>query len=245
MKKILVLTLLLSGLYAVKAQVNFVWGNQFGTSEDDKARSLAIDLSGNIFVFGKTNGQIGTMLNGKSDGFIAKIDSAANVLWKIQLGSSEEDEITKGATDKMGNLYITGFTGISGENLLNKDILVAKINGDGKIDWQKKYGTPKNDVGWGIAVSDNGDIYVTGETEGRMADTAFGDKDCFILNLDNEGSQQNVVQFGTPAIDWGVGITIEMDSLIYVCGCTGGDLVKANAGNGDIFWGIFSKQHLN
>ena len=78
MKKIFVLLFLnLCTMFSVKAQVYFMWGKQLGSAKDDKPRNLAADLSGNIYVFGKTKGTIGNINNGKSDGFIIKIDSTA------------------------------------------------------------------------------------------------------------------------------------------------------------------------
>jgi hypothetical protein len=66
--------------------------------------------------------------------------------------------------------------------------------------------------------------------------------DCFILHLDNNGNQLNVLQFGTPGNDEGYGLTIAQNAEIYVCGLTEGNLAAENAGKFDLFWGIFSKQ---
>ena len=241
MKKFVIFILVfLGGMQFIKAQVNFMWGKQFGVTQDDKARNLVNDNFGNIYVFGKTNGVIGEQSFGKADGFIVKLDSAAKVIWKIQIGTTENDDLLKGVTDESGNLYVTGVTGLSGNQLINNDILVIKINSDGKLAWQKQFGTENNDIGLDIAVLNEGDIYVAGETEGTLADTSYGNKDCLILHLDNEGNQLDAIQFGTSANDGIYGMTIKDNSKIYVCGATGGDLVKNNAGGMDILWGILS-----
>ena len=69
MKKFVIFILVfLGGMQFIKAQVNFMWGKQFGVTQDDKARNLVNDNFGNIYVFGKTNGVIGEQSFGKADG---------------------------------------------------------------------------------------------------------------------------------------------------------------------------------
>ncbi|MEJ2055433.1 MAG: SBBP repeat-containing protein [Calditrichaceae bacterium] len=242
-KHVIFILIILGGMYSIKAQVNFIWGKQIGVAQDDKARNLVNDNFGNIYIFGKTNGIIGEQSFGKEDGFIIKLDSTAKLIWKIQIGTPEKDDLLKGATDDLGNLYVTGYAGMSGNQLVNRDILVIKINNKGKIAWQKQFGTEANDIGSDIAVSSDGDIYVTGETEGTLADTSYGDKDCVILHLDNAGNQLDAIQFGTPAADGIYGMTIKNDSRIYVCGSTAGDLVKSNAGVGSTNGDLGAKQN--
>ena len=244
MKKnlLIILTLILS-INTVGAQVDFIWGKQFGSDRDERTRNLMIDSSNNVYVFGKTNGKVGRKNFGKYDGFIVKIDSAANTLWALQIGAKEEDDLFNAAIDRFGNLYVTGYTGVKTKNpsILNTDVLVVKINSNGKIVWQKQFGTDSLDIGGSIAVNTKGDIYIVGSTKGVMGDASEGGTDCFILHLDNEGHQLNVLQFGTSADEQGYGITMGTDHNIYVCGTTEGNLAAENAGNSDIFWGIFSK----
>jgi hypothetical protein len=242
-KRFLFILMLFFFIRTVSAQVDFVWGKQFGTNSDERTRNLMVDSFNNVYVFGKTNGKVGKENFGKYDGFIVKIDSAANTIWSKQVGSKEDDDLTYAAIDGLGNLYVTGHIGVDAKNtsIPNIDILVVKINSNGENVWQKQYGTDSSDVGGSIAVSTKGDIYVIGSTKGVMGNTSNGKTDCVILHLDNEGNQLNILQFGTSSDDQGYGITIGMDSNIYVCGTTEGDLAGDNAGKSDIFWGIYSK----
>jgi hypothetical protein len=244
MKKnlLFILTLFLS-ISTASAQVDFVWGKQFGTDSDERTRNLMVDSFSNVYVFGKTQGKVGKENFGKYDGFIVKIDSAANTIWAKQVGSKEEDDLIHADIDKWGNIYATGFIGVDSKNtaIPNMDILVIKIKSNGEIVWQKQFGTDRADFGGSIAVTNEEEIYVIGSTEGDMGNISKGKTDCFILRLDNEGNQLNILQFGTPADDQGYGITIGKDSKIYVCGTTEGNLAGSNAGKSDIFWGIYSK----
>jgi hypothetical protein len=225
------------------AQVDFVWGRQFGSDRDERTRNLIIDSSNNIYVFGKTNGKVGKENFGKYDGFIVKIDSVANTIWSLQIGSKGEDDLFNAAVDGFGNLYVTGYIGVDSENTStsNIDILVVKIDSNGEIVWRKQYGTDSADIGGNITVNVGGDIYVIGSTKGVMGKTSMGKTDCVILHLDNEGNQLDVLQFGTSADEQGYGISTGTDSNIYVCGTTEGNMAAENAGKSDIFWAVFTQ----
>jgi len=243
-RNLLFVILVILSVDNINAQVDFVWGKQFGTEKDDKTRNLVANSSGDIYVLGKTKGKIGKENFGKNDGFVTKIDSVACTVWSIQIGSEEEDELKHAAIDKSGNLYVTGFIGTDAQNssVSNSDILVVKLRSNGEIVWQKQYGTDSIDIGENIVVFSNGDIYITGTTRGSMGSTPKGKDDCFILRLDSLGNQLVVVQFGTAADDMGLGITVGADSYIYLCGATKGNLAAKNGGKFDLFWAIFSKE---
>ena len=243
-KNIFLIFLFLQSVFDLNAQVDFIWGKQFGTDKDDKTRNLVVDSSSNIYVVGKTKGVIGKENFGKNDGFIVKIDSAANTIWSIQIGSIEDDEFTYVTVDKSGNIYATGFMGVAEKNKLtkNQDILVVKLNSDGEIIWQKQYGTDSTETAGNIVVDTNGEIYIAGSTRGVMGSESKGQDDCFILHLDNDGNQLNVLQFGTSGEDLGTGITIGHNGKIYVSGSTTGNMAADNLGQFDLFWGCFSKK---
>jgi len=69
---------------------NFLeWSCQFGTSSTEKARGMATDSSGNVYVTGYTKGNLDNKTNaGDLDLFVVKYDSAGVKQWTEQLGSS-------------------------------------------------------------------------------------------------------------------------------------------------------------
>jgi hypothetical protein len=242
-QNLLIALILVLTMGATKAQVDFIWGKQFGTSKDEKARNIISDTKGNVYIFGKTKGDLGEPNLGNDDGFVVKVDSTANIVWRVQVGSTEDDDIKQAVADNFGNVYITGQIGISERDALVKqnDILVVKIDSLGNIVWQKQFGTDSTDIGRNIIVDSKGDLYVIGDTWGAMGKESKGKADCFILHLDNNGIQLEVMQFGTSGDDGIWGIDIGNDSRLYVCGFTQGNLVKEKSGDSDAFWGVFSK----
>ena len=241
MKKYLFsIILFLLSICTASAQVDFIFGKQFGTSEDDKTRNLVTDSLGNIYVLGKTKGAIGEENYGKNDGFILKIDSTANIIWAKQIGSTEDDELVHATIDRSGNIYIIGVIGVDEKN--TSDVLVAKLDTKGEIIWEKQFGTDSTDIGANIVIDKNEDIYIIGYTKGSLVGASHGKNDCFILHLDKYGNKLNAVQFGTPGNDVIAGITLGQNSKIYVCGATEGNMVVKNKGAYDLIWGIFSKE---
>jgi len=203
---------------------------------------LVADASGNVYVVGKTMGKLGQQYYGKSDGFIFKVDSTARLLWSLQIGSKEDDELKHADVDASGNLYVTGY--ICPDDVSRPkdiDVLVIKVDGNGKTVWKKTFGTDSPDVGENIVVDKDGSLYITGSTKGIMTGRSFGQEDFFILHLDSSGNVIHKFQFGTPKYDQCSGITIGEDDKVLVCGTTEGSLAVPNSGGSDMFWGVFTK----
>jgi hypothetical protein len=228
--------------FNISAQTNFIWGKQYGSDKEETAFTPVTDQNGNVYLAGTTKGILSTSGFGKSDGFVTKLDSTGNIIWTKQIGTPEDDAINWLTIDQSGNLYVTGKTkGVLNEkNFGREDILVAKLDNAGTIEWQKQYGSDSTDVGNDIYLDDLGNIYITGLTKGLFGKSAFGKADCFILKLDNKGSKLFTCQFGTPGDEMCSGITVDGASNIYVCGSTSGDLATKNIGKNDAFIAKFN-----
>ena len=83
---------------------------QFGTPSGDSGFAVAVDASGNVYVAGSTNGDLGGPNAGLSDGFARKYDPFGTPLWTQQFGTSSGDRISASAADASGNLYVVGET---------------------------------------------------------------------------------------------------------------------------------------
>lgn len=202
------------------------WGKMLGSDREEYVLNHVVDDAGNIYVSGKTTGNIGGENSGKNDGFITKLDNSGNHIWSQHFGSEGEDDIQWSAIDKSGNIYITGFTtgSFSGNNHGKEDIIIVKYTSEGKQEWKKQIGTDSTDIAKGICIGSGENIYVTGVTGGKLGDTSFGRNDCFIIRLDKEGKILKTLQFGTAADDFGYSVVPGMDKDIYACGTTHGEL---------------------
>lgn len=239
------LAILLLGVFTnfANSQTNFKWGKLFGSKNDEYVLNHLNDINGNIYVAGKTNGVIEIKNFGKNDGFLTKIDSSGNIIWSRQFGTPEEEDVQWCAMDNLGGIYLTGSTtgDLDGKNAGKEDIFVVKYNSDGKKLWSKQFGSDSTDIARSIYVNKNGDVYITGDTRGRLGQTTSGSNDCFIMKLDTNGNRVFTKQFGTSRDDSGYCITGGKGSDILIGGITWGDLSGKNKGFIDSFTGQFTE----
>src|SRR5512133_258095 len=242
-KKALILYIFLTMiLTSLKSQPAFIWGKQLGSVKGEYSLNHVVDANGNIYVTGKTSGDLGGKNLGKNDGFITKIDSSGVTIWTRQFGSDGDEDIQWSAIDKKGNVYITGWTtgAIINKNFGREDIFVVKYDSTGDLLWSKQFGTDSTDLAKGIYSDKDGIVYITGSTAGMLGKESFGKSDGIILKLDSNGNQIHVTQFGTPSDDLGYYITGGNDSDVFICGTTWGDLSGKNKGLIDGFTGHFT-----
>ena len=86
------------------------WSKQFGTSGQDDARGVSVDLFGNVFVTGNTSGAIGPEYFGDQDMFLVKFNQDGSKLWSKQLGTLYYDSGMDLSTDSLGNIFVGGVT---------------------------------------------------------------------------------------------------------------------------------------
>jgi hypothetical protein len=226
----------------IKSQNTTNWGKQFGSEMEEYVMNHLIDPYGNVFIAGKTTGSMFGKNLGKNDGFLTKIDNMGNIVWTRQFGTSGEEDIQWSALDNNGNIYITGSTtGLLNEKYYGKeDIFVIKYTPGGEIEWTRQFGTDSLDIAKGICTDKKGFIYLTGVTTGKLAQSAFGKTDFFLMKLDSKGNIILASQYGTQENDLGYAINGGNDSDVFICGTTWGDLKGKNKGFIDGFTGHFS-----
>src|SRR5436190_18336084 len=106
--------------------------------------SLLFILSGTVNIFSQSFGQE----------WASRYNGTANSIdWAYAI-----------ATDNSGNIYVTGYSTISGAG---KDMLTIKYDASGSILWTRNYNGPVNggDYSFSIAVASSGNVYVTGRSD--------------------------------------------------------------------------------
>jgi hypothetical protein len=243
--RITISVILLAAFINVKSQTNFVWGKQFGSTDEDYTLNHVTDKDGNIYVSGKTKGSMDGQNLGENDGYIIKMDSLSNTIWSKQFGTPQNDDVQWSAIDEKGCVYITGITlgSMEGKNMGKEDIFVVKYNPDGKMAWTRQFGTDSTDMAQGIYADQKGGIYIAGGTMGIMGEKSYGSMDGIIMKINENGQKIFVSQFGTSGNDNAVGISGDGKS-VFITGTTWGDLGGKNQGMIDAFAGIFSDAGL-
>jgi uncharacterized delta-60 repeat protein len=174
----------------------------------DVGYGIAVDGSGNVYVTGQANPGGAT-----SYVFIAKYDTSGVIQWQRTLDTGLVTDIGYGiAVDTTGNVYVTGQANTSTASYA----FIAKYDTSGTIQWQRKLDTASQpDIGYGIAVDGNANVYITGQ-----ANTANA-ADVFIAKYDTSGViqwQRSLNTASVSAPDMGRGIAVDGSGNVYVTG---------------------------
>ena len=110
-----------------------LWIKQFGTASDDYGRGIGVDSSGNSYVMGHTDGDLGGSNAGNNDVFVTKYDTDGSQMWIRQIGTAGYDYGNGIAVDSAGKSYVTGETNgnLGGTNLgLGYDVFIWALVDD-------------------------------------------------------------------------------------------------------------------
>lgn len=212
-----------------------IWIKQFGTAKNDEAYSIASDPRGNVYLTGKTEGNLVRPNLGSEDAWVIKLNTNGRTLWQKQLGTARGDEAFNIALDRRGNAYVTGYTGGSlatPNPKREEEVWVAKYSVNGRLLWRKQFGSTGFDVAEGIAVDQAGSAYITGYTDRNL----FGDNagttgtyDAWVVKYAADGRQTWSEQFGSSQFDASLDITVDQRGNAYTTGYTNGNLVNPNS----------------
>jgi hypothetical protein len=244
---------------------NFLWAKNMGGSSTDIGYGVTVDGSGNVYATGEFNsatadfnpGGGGGMLTpvGGTDVFLAKYDAGGNFLWAKNMGGSNTDIGYDLTVDGKGNVCMTGRfnsatadfnPGGSGGTLLTAggiDIFVARYDSGGNFLWAKSMGGSGIDIGYGIAMDNNGDAYVTGYFSSATADfnpggsggtltnnTNTGRSDVFLAKYGVGGSFLWAKSMGGSFNDIGYGVAVDPSGNVYGSGYFSSNTADFNPG---------------
>lgn len=167
---------------------NFDWILSVSGESSDRGIALASDNANNIYATGYYKGTVtlgGTTLNsvgGSQDIFLAKLNSAGDVLWFKSFGGAALETVTGIAVKDGSNIALVGqFNGTStwgATNLISNeflntgnqgtDIFLATLDIDGNFQSVKHISTADNDIASEVAFSDAGKKYFAMNGSGAL-----------------------------------------------------------------------------
>lgn len=182
-------------------------------------------------------------------------------MWSKRFGGDGEDVGYRVAVDYEGNVCLAGYFSSStidfgGGELKNAgewDIFLAKFDRDGRHVWSKRFGGEGIDNAGGLALDEDGNVYLTGSFESPTINFGGGDlgnaghSDIFLAKFDRDGRHQWSKAFGARGADWVVDVAVDHEGNAYVTGhfsssalsFGGGEL--QNRGVEDIFVAKFNR----
>jgi len=161
------------------------WIQQFGTSVIDLGRGVAVDASANVYMVGFTTGSLGGTNAGNYDAYLRKWDSSGTHIWTQQYGTSVQDYAQDVAISPTGNVLVTGYTqgALVGTNAGMTDAYARKFNSGGTHQWTQQWGTATQDLGFGVVVDANANVYAVGSTQGALVGTNAGVQDVYVIQI--------------------------------------------------------------
>lgn len=162
---------------------NFLWAVNSGISINASLYDIKINNANELLVSGSFSGQgdfnFGPgnyTLNstGSSDGFIIKMDLNANLFWVKQFGNTGVCLVDEIISDDFNSIYLNGnFSGTIDfnpnagvSNLTSngqRDIFILKLDNNGNLIWNSRFGGSNYDWDKGISINQQGDVFSIGE----------------------------------------------------------------------------------
>jgi hypothetical protein len=205
-------------------------------NNSDIGADLAMDKNGNVYatggyqgnaVFGATT--LAPLGGYGSDIYLAKFRPDSTVAWAVRAGGSNDDNGISVAVDTSGNAYITGYFNLSATFYgtdafsINKtatgggngyDMFVAKYNTNGIL---QSVVTIPADYGYGIAVDNAGNAYVTGEFSESFSINGNpyspnGNMDAYLVKINAGGAVAWFKPFGGTGKDEGSSVFFDVSS---------------------------------
>jgi uncharacterized protein (DUF2147 family) len=210
-----------------------LWNKQWGTLQSEWGMSITIDSTDNLYMTGPVN--FGNM-------YLRKYTTDGTLIWDKEWGSLDSDSPYKVVIDSSSNLYISGFTSgsLDGPNAGAYDLFLTKFSYEGTHLWNRQWGTDDYEECSDLKIDSNGNIYITGYTDGSFDGTNAGYADICLTKFSSDGTHLWNKQWGTSEDDYAGSLVIDSSNNIYITGYTEGSIDGTNAGFNDIVLTKFS-----
>lgn len=199
------------------------FNRQIGTINTMRPFAISATAAG-VYVVGSTNVALsGQTSAGGTDAFIQRYDTAGNLLWTRQFGTSSYDDAVGVAADTTG-VYLAGNTlsSLQGQTSAGgPDAYLRKYDVNGNALWTRQVGTGLTDAGRAVAADASG-VYFAGWVGSVLAgQVGAGGEDAFLQKYDANGALLWTRQFGSEAFDNPAAVSLD-GSGVYVTGTTAG-----------------------
>lgn len=157
---------------------NVVWQKTYNEAGTNGANSIAPTSNGGYIVAGA----IGAFGGRAIDAWVMKLDGAGNAVWyEIYQWLGKRWAFSIKPTPD-GGYIVAGSILFFDER--GSEAWVMKLNGAGKVSWQKTYGGSGDDQAKSIALTSDGGYIIAGSTKSFGA----GSNDVWVLKLDGAGN---------------------------------------------------------
>src|SRR4051812_46037531 len=198
-------------------------------SRSTSARDIATDSLSFIYVTGSTDGNLAPTHTGGNDPYLMKYDTAGNVVWAREFGSTNSDYAQAVAADSLNNVVVVGdtFGSLAATSLGGQDAFVRKYDSAGNTLWTRQYGSAKEDEARGAATDFAGNVFVTGSS---YTPGLSNSADAYLRKYDTSGNLVWQKTIDSTADDYGYTVATDALGSSYVAGITYGSLASPKFG---------------
>ncbi|MCS7153071.1 MAG: gliding motility-associated C-terminal domain-containing protein [Bacteroidia bacterium] len=242
-----------------------VWGRYHGGSGEEGfyAVSVATDDMGNAYIASYTTSTNLPVLNahqptyggGPCDAFMARFDTAGNVVWSTYYGGTGDDGFNKyfaNSIRRTANLFLVAGVTDSPNNIASAGAYQTTLGGgfdaflvcfdeNGVQQWATYYGGPDDDYGYSVGGDGGTGFYLAGftlsavgiATAGAYDETHNGGRDAFIVKFRCDGTRVWGTYYGGFDIDEGWAVVSNGRGSLYLAGATSSSTGIASPGAHD------------
>jgi outer membrane protein assembly factor BamB len=175
--------------------------------------------------------------------YVDKLNRDGSTAWSTRITPVTIDAVNAVALSPKGELFVAGatFLQLGTMSFGQQDAFVVKIDkATGDKIWAAQAGSRDSDFATAMAIDDDGNIYVAGETffPTDPNDPGIGNFDPFAMKFDSQGTLLSTWRAGTDQDEFVTSLVADSCGHVYVGGQTKGTLVHGvpgNAGGWDMF----------
>ena len=198
--------------YLVKltSQGDIEWTLTVGDTSSERAYSVIQTSDGGYAIAGS----VASFGQGGSDVYVVKIDSNGNLQWTRAIGGTDNDIAKSIIQTSDGGYLVAGVTYSFGQGLA--DVYLVKLNGTGNVQWTRTIGGTDWDGSEAVIQTADGGYAIVGQS----ASFGQGNRDVYVIKLDNGGNVQWAKTIGGADWEWGNAIIQLADGGFVVAGST-------------------------
>jgi len=208
---------IIAALYSTEGEL--IWSRTLGSKEDDLPGSITCNNERVYIVYSTW------VKERKWDIRFVTLNKNGDILHDKTFGSNGSEIVKKIIKTNDGNFIILGSVDtdnpIMGDPRGKTDVFLIKIDNNGDIIWQKRFGGEGNDFGQDVVIDKNGFYWILGLTESYNGDITehIGGWDLLVFKIDRGGQLISSKTYGTYNDENPIQILL-LDNDILFLGCT-------------------------
>jgi gliding motility-associated-like protein len=179
-----------------------LWSGKYGGSEVDIPFAIKFTTDGGTITAGYTSSKDGDVISNPQrdywDVWISKTDACGNLQWQLTLGGKGYESARDIAQTADGGYIVLAETNSTDGDVIagyggTKDIWLIKLNANGTVEWQKRYGGTGLDIGNQLKILADGSFLIAASSTSNDGDItgnhgSNGFTDGVLMNISAAGA---------------------------------------------------------